>query len=217
MRMAFTGALRKAAHLLATGACVWLNHEAFSCRDARAEPEWGPLDVHLGAQLGSSFQDYCQYNLSDVAYCSAVYFGGLSLGPRYRLGDAWALGVVGSWSPSRTLDDERTAWTAAAEARFYPLATGRSGLYVALDAGIVVIEDDLAAGELGPASHEVASAPLCGGSVGIDFEVMDRVSLGPSARTFVMFFSGEDSSFRPPDYPLLSGASLSFNVTVSPL
>jgi hypothetical protein len=180
---------------------------ASAVRAQQAEPVAPRLDVFVGGHYALGLGDVCQRDL-DVDSCSdGESFIGAQALVMYRPFDHWSFGpsvaygvTPGSASTSAgSFDSELSLLRVSAEARYWLATRRRLGLYLAAEAGLASMSEQLSArgdDPLPSKSSVSQAAPLLGAGIGLGLALPFGLGVVPSVRGFATFFGTDAESFN---------------------
>jgi hypothetical protein len=176
-----------------------------------AEAERGPPLLELGAAAFARYDngDFCDADGDVVSCTSGRAFIGGAVVPRLRLLPLVSVGVLGAYAvapgsegteSSDGSHTERTITTYwfQAEGRLHPLYGEGIHLWIAATAGVTALrdarddydEDDVHTGTV----SNTELGPMAGAGVGIDFNVLPFLALGPELRGAVLKYPDDDGT-----------------------
>jgi hypothetical protein len=180
---------------------------------AAAEPAREPVaprvELYVGAHYALGLGDVCQRDLDVEACSNGESFLGAHALVLYRPFDHWSFGPSfaygvrpgGASTSAGSFDSELSLLRVTAEARYWPSARRRLGLYLAAEAGLASMSEELSVSD-GNAETQLPSrssvsqaAPLLGAGLGLGIALPFGLGVVPSVRGFATFFSDEPDSF----------------------
>jgi hypothetical protein len=171
---------------------------------AFAQVERGPADpaaqvsrasIAATAVAGVRFGTYCPPTISDSVGCpEGAMLAGVRLAPRWRFGDAWAVGVYGELStPLEVGDAQQTWWSGGIVARYWAGPLAPAQFWLEASAGAMASVDSMrggtnAAGSVVPGQRYVTWAPAGTLGVGHDWQLAEHVGATVELRASQILF-----------------------------
>jgi hypothetical protein len=182
---------------------------ARAAADPPREPVAPRVELYVGAHYALGLGDVCQRD-ADVEACSTgeSFLGAHAL-VMYRPFDHWSFGPSvaygvrpgGASTSAGSFDSELSLLRVAAEARYWPSKHRRLGLYLAAEAGLASMNEQLSVSDgsaetvLPSRSSVSQAAPLLGAGLGLGIALPFGLGVVPSVRGFATFFSEDPDGF----------------------
>ena len=180
-----------------------------AAQSGRNEPVAPRFDLFVGGHYALGLGDVCQRDVDVDACSTGESFLGAQALVMIRPFDHWSFGPsvsygvrAGSKSTSAgSFDSELSLLRVTAEARYWMATRRRLGLYLAAEAGLASMNEELRANgteaSLPSKSSVSQAAPLLGAGVGLGLALPFELGIVPSLRGFATFFGQDAESFTP--------------------